>query len=86
MAGLRTLKQHYDVTVLLSNTPPVGSVHNHLLVSLPFAAVRIKLYIMAAIMSLASWLLLTPNQHSCFLVMFIAIVGQLVCFENAKIK
>lgn len=59
-------------------------IHSHLLVSLPFAAVRIKLYIMAAIKSLASWLLLTPNQHSCFLVMFIAIVGQIVCFENAK--
>lgn len=39
---------------------------------------------MVAITSLASWLLLTPNQHSCFLAMFIAIVGQTVCFENAK--
>lgn len=63
---------------------PLAPLHNHLLVFLPFAAVRIKLYIMAAIMSLTSWLLLTPNQHSCFLVMFDAIVGQIVCFENAK--
>ena len=68
----------------LTRTPPTPPIHSHLLVSLPFAAVRIKLYIMAAIKSLASWLLLTPNQHSCFLVMFIAIVGQIVCFENAK--
>lgn len=87
--SLSTLKQAHDVTVYHSNPParlPLSSppVHNHLLVSLPFAAVRIKLYIMVAITSLASWLLLTPNQHSCFLVVFIAIVGQTVCFENAK--
>lgn len=71
----------FTTLTLPPQTPPV---HSHLLVSLPFAAVRIKLYIMVAITSLASWLLLTPNQHSCFLVMFIAIVGQIVCFENAK--
>lgn len=88
-ACLSTLKQAHDVTVYHSHPPPSSlpltpPVHSHLLVSLPFAAVRIKLYIMVAITSLASWLLLTPNQHSCFLVMFIAIVGQIVCFEHAK--
>lgn len=39
---------------------------------------------MVAITSLASWLLLTPNQLFCFLAMFIAIAGQIVCFETAK--
>lgn len=61
-------------------------VHDHLLVCLLYAAVRIKLYIMAAITSFALWLLLTPNQHSCSLVMFIPIVAQIVCFENAELN
>lgn len=68
-------------TPTLHPHPPSPPVHNHLLVCLIFTAVRIKLFIMAAITSLASWLLLTPNQRSCFLVMLVAIV---VCFEDAK--
>lgn len=64
--------------------PPPRPAHSHLLVLLPFAAVKIKLHIMVAITSLASWLLLTPNQLFCFLAMFIAIAGQIVCFETAK--
>lgn len=70
---------------LPSDSPsPHHPAHSHLPVFLPFAAVKIKLHIMVAITSLASWLLLTPNQLFCFLVMFIAIAGQIVCFENAK--
>lgn len=88
---LSTLKQAHDVTVYHSVSPsilhypsPCQPVHSHLLVSLPFAAVRIKLYIMVAITSPASWLPLTPNQRCCFLAMLVAIVGQIVCFEHAK--
>lgn len=63
---------------------PPHPAHSHLLVFFPFAAVKIKLHVMVAIMSLASWLLLTPNQLFCFFAMFITIAGQIVCFENAK--
>lgn len=66
---LSTLKQAHDVTVYHSVSPstlhypsPCQPVHSHLLVSLPFAAVRIKLYIMVAITSPASWLPLTPKS------------------------
>lgn len=74
---LSTLKESRDV---YHPTPPSPHrpAHSHLLVFLPFAAVKIKLHIMVAITSLASWLLLTPNQLFCFLAMFIAIAGQIV--------
>lgn len=77
---LSRLKESRDV---YHPTPP-RPAHSHLLVLLPFAAVKIKLHIMVAITSLASWLLLTPNQLFCFLAMFIAIAWQIVCFETAK--
>lgn len=76
MSLFTTLTLHLPAPCSL---PP--SAHNHLLVSIPFAAVRIKLYIIVAIMSLAPWLLLTTNQHSCFLLQ---LLGEIVCFENAQ--